>query len=450
GGSIGSAPIRLIAGVPSGAIALTASPDSLAADSVATRAVTAAGLVDANGNTVEDGEPFTVAATLGAVASPDQDGVTPGIQVRAAGGAISFTLFGGDSIGTTTVSAASVRGSALGSVNIRLVPGGVSGAKSSVAATSPAPVGPAGCTITVTLRDSQGHALPGVPADSISVGVSGVAAAVTPLASFTDAAGAIPFRATATVAAPGVVSVTARGVALNDSPTIVFQPGPLDHYVLSGPGGPLTAGTTDALQVAARDSFNNPMPALSGVVLRPTVLTGAATVPDSVTMAGGIAAVPFTPTVAVSLTIQVHDDAAHSVNYGPVTVGSGPPYRLVAITPPAGTIAAGDSVAVRARLYDQWLNTVAGGLVNATVIAGGGSVTPASDASDGSGFADFTLRAGSTPGPLSLRFFAPGSAAADSIRADTLQVTVVPAGTVSLRILPDTLGWIAGVPVRVR
>jgi hypothetical protein len=450
GGAIGTAPITLVAGVPSGSIALAASPDSLAADSVSTRTVTASGLADANGNGVEDGEPFTVAATLGAIATPDQDLVTAGIQVRAAGGSISFDLFGGDSIGTATVSAASVRGSAAGATDIRLVPGGVSGARSSVAATSPAPVGPAGSTITVTLRDSQGHALAGIPSDSISVSVSGVAAAVTPLASFTDAAGAIPFRATTTVAAPGTVSVTARGVPLDDSPTIVFQPGPLDHYALSGSAGPLTAGTTDALQVAARDAFDNPMPALSGVVLRPSVLTGGATVPDSVTLAGGIAAVPFTPTVAVSLTIQVRDDASHSVNYGPVSVGPGPPFRLVALAPPSGTVAAGDSMAVRARLYDAWWNTVSGGQVNASIIAGGGTVAPAGRVSDGSGFADFVLHAGAAPGSLAVRFLAPGSAAPDSIRADTTQVTVVPASAVSLRVLPDTLAWVAGVPVRVR
>ncbi|TMQ62970.1 MAG: T9SS type A sorting domain-containing protein [Candidatus Eisenbacteria bacterium] len=450
GGANGKVAIRLIAGAPAGAIALVASPDSLAADSVATRALGAAGLHDANGSAVENGEPFTVSTTLGSIASPDQDGATPGIQVRASGGAISFTLFGGDSIGTATVSAASARGTAAGSVNVRLVPGATSAAKSSVAATTPAPVGGVGSTVAVTLHDSQGHPIAGVPSDSISVGVSGVSATVTPQGASTDGAGLIELRATATVAAPGTVSVTVRGVTLADSPTIVFQPGPLDHYALAGPAGPLTAGTADALQVGARDSFNNSIPGLSGVVLRPTVLGGGATVPDSATIAGGLAAVPFTPTAAAPLTIQVRDDASRTVTYGPVPVTPGPSFRVIAVAPSADTLAAGDSVAVRARLFDAWGNTVAGGQVVASVVAGGGTVAPAADAADASGFADFMLHAGSTLGTLGLRFLAAGSAAEDSVRADTLQVTVIPAGAVSLRVLPDSLGWIAGAPVRVR
>ncbi|HEY6100484.1 MAG TPA: hypothetical protein VIW03_13700, partial [Anaeromyxobacter sp.] len=284
----------------------------------------------------------------------------------------------------------------------------------------------------------------------VSVAVTGVSASITPQGVSTDGAGLIEFRAAATVAVPGTVSVTVHGVTLADSPTIAFQPGPLDHYTLAGPAGPLTAGTADALQIQARDAFNNAIPGLSGVVLRPTVLGGGATVPDSVTIAGGMAAVPFTPTAAAPLTIQVRDDAARTVTYGPVPVVAGPSYRVIALAPSADSLVAGDSVAVRARLFDAWGNTVAGGQVNALVVAGGGSAAPASDATDGSGFADFMLRAGPAPGPLALRFFAAGSAAADSIRADTLQVTVIPAGTVSLRVLPDSLGWIAGVPVRVR
>lgn len=450
GGASGSVTVALVAGVPAGPITLVAVPDSLAADSVATRAVSGAGLQDANGNQVVEGEPFTVSTTLGAIASPDQDAGTPGIQRLASGGSISFLLFGGDQLGTTTVSAASVRGSATGSVDVRLVPGGVSASKSTVTATSPAPVGAVGSTITVTLRDGQDHPLPGVPSDSISVLISGVAASVAPLSAATDGSGTIDFRATATVAAPGTVSVTARGAALNDAPTIVFVPGPLDHYALAGPAGPLTAGTADALQIGARDAFDNPMPALSGVVLRPTVLAGGAAVPDSVVLSGGLAPVPFTPILAAALTIEVRDDASHTVTYGPVAVVAGAPYRLIALASPADTIAAGDSVAVQARLFDAQGNSAPGGTVAASIVAGGGSVGPASDVTDASGLADFTLHAGPAPGALTLRLIATASAAEDSIRADSIFVTVVPAATASLQILPDSLNWIAGVPVRIR
>lgn len=450
GAANGSIGISLTAGVPSGAIAVTASPDSLAADSVSTRTVTATGLHDANGNQVVDGEPYTVTTTLGSIASADQDAVTPGIQRRASGGSISFSLFGGDVLGTATLGVTSLRGSASGSSNMRLVPGGVSASVSSVAATTPAPVGPLGSTITVTLRDSQAHPIAGVPADSIPIVVLGVAATVTPLGAFTDAGGAIDFRATATVAGTGIVSAVAKTIPISGAPTIVFAPGSLDHFVLSGPGGPFTAGVSDSFSVLARDAFNNAMPALSGVVLRPVALSGGAAVPDSVFLSGGSATVVFTPTLAAPLTIQVHDDASHSVAFGPVAVVAGAPYRLIALAPPSNTLAAGDSIAVQGRLFDAYGNAVPSGAVGASIVAGTGSVSPAADATDAGGLADFKLHAGSTLGPLVLRMVAAASVAPDSIRADSIFVTVSPAATASLQLVADSLNWTAGVAVRVR
>src|SRR5439155_954582 len=60
GSAAGSVPIHLLAGAPSGAVALSAPTDSLAADSLATLIVSAASLRDANGNKVENGEKYTV------------------------------------------------------------------------------------------------------------------------------------------------------------------------------------------------------------------------------------------------------------------------------------------------------------------------------------------------------------------------------------------------------
>ena len=96
GTASGSTPLVLIAGPPAGSISLAFSPDSLAADSASVRAISASGLVDANGNAVENGERYTVATTLGTIATPDADPGTPGLQVTASGGAIGFDLFGGD------------------------------------------------------------------------------------------------------------------------------------------------------------------------------------------------------------------------------------------------------------------------------------------------------------------------------------------------------------------
>jgi len=447
----GASTLQLLADVPAGAIALSSPPDSVAADSIATLAVSAAGIQDASGNTVEDGEAFTVATTLGSIVTSDQDAATPGVQVRTSGGSIAFTVFGGGTTGTATVSATAVRSAASGSHPVRVVPGAVSESHSGVTTTSPALVGPTGSTVTVMLRDRLDHPLPAVPADSIAVSLTGLSATVAPLQTVTDASGAIGFRATATGTGTASVHVTARGVPLVDAPSIVFAPGPLHHYVVAGPPGPLVAGVLDSFQVAARDTFGNAIPSLSGVTLQITVPSGGATVPDSVSIANGAAEVAFTPTLASPLAIQARDAASRTSVYGPVPIIAGPPYRVAASLPPTSSIAADDSMIVRGRLFDGWSNPIAGGQVDASIVSvGGGSVTPSTVFTDGAAFAQFTVHAGTTPGPLTVRLLAFGSAAPDSIRADSITITVTPAVTASLRVLPDSLTWSAGTPVRVR
>ena len=430
----GAASILLLSGTPAGVIALSSSADSLAADSVATLAISAAGLEDANGNQVQDGEAYTVATALGEIASADQDAATPGVQRLSLGGSIAFTLFGGDSLGTAHVTAASVRGSASGNLDIRLVPGGVSASRSSVAAVSPVPVGAPGSAITVTLRDSQGHALSGVPADSITVTITGAVATVTALAAATDADGGIDFGAAATIADTGQVLVRVRGIPLDARPGLVFEHGPLDHYTVSGPAGPVTSGVGFALALAAFDAYGNPLPDRNGDVLRPTVLAGGAIVPDSVLLAGGVATVAVTPTLAAALTVRVSDVSSRSVTHGPVAVLPGAPYRVVASPAARDTLAAGDSIAVGALLTDLHGNATPGGLVAASIPSGSGSIVPGSDPADGSGIVDFMVHAGSAPGALLVRFHATGSAAPDSARADSLFFTVVAAGAAQVAV----------------
>ena len=425
GSATGSVGITLGPGVPSGAIALTTAPDSLAADGIATRTVTASGLHDAFSNVVVNGEKYTVASTLGSITTSDADAGTPGVQVVASGGAISFTLLGGSSLGTATVSATSVRGTSTGSTDVRLVPGGVNADSSSVAASSPVAVGSPGSTVTVTLRDRQGHALAGVPSDSIVVSASGVATTRTPLASATDAAGAIGYSVTATAVGSAVVSVTARGVSLTASRTVQFVHGALDTLIVTGPAGPLTAGVSDSLIVTARDAFGNGMPDRTDLV-HATVLSGAAAgLPTTVALSGGSTVIYFTPTAASPLAIQVADDSSHATAYGPVVVRSGAPYQLTADPLATDTLQVGGSVPVRVHVVDAYGNAADGDTAAASVVMGGGNVIPGVDLTDGSGAADFALQAGSAPGTVTLRLEATGSTAPDAVRSDSVSVVVV-------------------------
>ncbi|HEX5031421.1 MAG TPA: hypothetical protein VFX78_08190, partial [Candidatus Eisenbacteria bacterium] len=393
GSATGSIPVPLAPGVPAGAIALLASPDSVAADSVALRGVTAPGLGDPFGNRVVDGERYTVATTLGSIVAADRDSTTAGIQVEASGGSIAFSLLGGVTLGTANVTATSVRGSASGSIPIRIVPGPVSAARSSVTAVSPATVGPAGSTVTVTLRDARDHALPLVPASSIALSWSGPpGVSFSALGSGTGASGSIDFRAFTTLTMAGAVHATVSGVPLLMAPAISFLAGPPDTLVVAGPAGPLLAGSSQALDVRARDAYGNDTPAAAGFFVRPTVLAGAAQVPDSAAVSGGTGTVPFTPVAAAPLSIRIADDFGHATTYGPVGVTSGPAYRLVAAPPSTPSIAAGDSLAIHATVLDALGNVVAGATVSASIVTGAGMVAPESDLTDASGVADFTLQ----------------------------------------------------------
>ncbi|MBI4364853.1 MAG: hypothetical protein HY568_05425, partial [Candidatus Latescibacteria bacterium] len=429
---LGSASARAIVtpAAPSGAIALTASPDTLTSNGVDSSIVVSSVVRDAYGNAVAQGERFTLGGALLAPVT-DEDPAAPGAQLLAdSAGALRGAVRAGTLRGLGSVTVVSERGSASGATSILLL-SRVSATQTLVTATSPAVVGPAGSTIAVTLRDGQGQPLAGVPSDSISVEVTGAAASVAALASATDASGLIEYRATATVADTGTVLSAALGVAIASQPQVIFEPGPLDHYAVSGPSGPLTAGTGIALSVTAHDSFGNALGGRSGDVLRPAVTAGGAAVPDSVLLAGGAASVAVLPTLASPLAVTVVDDSSRSVTYGPVGVVPGAPYRALAIPAARDTLAAGDSIAIRALVSDAYSNAVAGAAVQASVVLGSGSIAPAGDDTDASGHADFTVHAGGVPGPLGIRVLAQASAAPESIRADTLSFTVVPGAAVS-------------------
>ncbi len=451
GSATGSVALPLAAGPPAGVIALVASPDSVAADSVAVRTVTATGLVDAFGNAVPNGELYTVATTLGSIVAADRDTSLAGVQVKALGGSIAFGLLGGASLGTATVTASSVLGSSSGSVAIRVVPGAVSASRSAVAAVSPAVVGPTGSTVTVTLRDARDHPIPLVPASSVTLSWAGPpGVAIAAIGGATDASGAIGFRVTTTAAMAGSVHAVALGVPLDAAPSIVFVAGPPDTLVVSGPAGPLTAGSSQALGVRARDAYGNDTPGAADFVVRPAVLAGGALVTDSVVVSAGLGSVPFTPTSAAPLVIRIADDAGDTTSFGPVTVISGNAYRLLASAPGSAMLAAGDSIALHATVLDAFGNPVPGTTVDASVVLGSGMVAPSAAPTNAGGVADVTLHAGGTPGSLRVRLAASASAAPDSVRADTVAVTVVPASTASLDVIADSLQWTAGVPVRVR
>ncbi|HSQ58858.1 MAG TPA: hypothetical protein VLT84_00250, partial [Acidobacteriota bacterium] len=446
GDASGSAAVTLLAGPPSGAIALAALPDTIAADGASVASITASGLQDANGNPVEDGERFTVSTDLGTIGTADADPWTPGVQVTAAGGAIAFALRSGTLVGDATASALSERGSATGAVSVRFEEGAVDPDRSLVAAVSPASVGPVGSVVTVTLRDAQDHPRAGIPAASVALSVAGVPATTTALAGATDASGAIGFRVTTTLADTAVVSAAAEGVPLAATAAIDFRPGAIDHYSAAGPPAPLLAGRADTLRVAARDLYDNPVPAAAGSRMSVRVVSGVAVAPDTVTFGAAVVDVPFTPTAASPLSLLVREvtGSLRSVTYGPVAVTPAGPYAIDSVHVAPATIAAGDSATFSVWVADAFGNLQPGASVAASVTSGSGAVAPATATTDAGGLARFRIAGGPLPGALSVRAVASGSGAPDAVRADTVTVQVVPGAAASIQIANATGGIVAG------
>lgn len=106
--------------VPADTIYLQASKDTLTANGVDSTLIQSGAIVDSCGNTVVQGTFVTVATNHGIITTQDQDpGGTPGIQVKTdQDGSITFTLRASTSPDTSTVTATSVEGSAVGSIDI--------------------------------------------------------------------------------------------------------------------------------------------------------------------------------------------------------------------------------------------------------------------------------------------------------------------------------------------
>jgi hypothetical protein len=105
-----------LAGLPTGAITMTANPVSIVADGTATTVITSAAIKDADNANVPNGTRITVASNQGTIIATDADPGTPGIQVETLNGIITFGLQSDLVVGNATVTANSVSGDATGNL----------------------------------------------------------------------------------------------------------------------------------------------------------------------------------------------------------------------------------------------------------------------------------------------------------------------------------------------
>jgi hypothetical protein len=103
---------------PADTFALRAVPDSVPANGTSVVTCSGGPIRLSNGGLVPDSALITVASSAGTITTPDADTTIPGIQVRTTGGNMSFQVRAPDRATRSTVTAASVLGSAIGVDNV--------------------------------------------------------------------------------------------------------------------------------------------------------------------------------------------------------------------------------------------------------------------------------------------------------------------------------------------
>ncbi|HET7248685.1 MAG TPA: Ig-like domain-containing protein [Gemmatimonadales bacterium] len=140
------------------------------------------------------------------------------------------------------------------------VAAGVVSASQSTVSVSPAALvaGGGSSTITVTVKDANGTALPGV---TVTLAASGSNTIAQP-ATLTDASGVTTGSLSSTAAGVKTITATASGVVINSKPTITVTAGPISASQSSIAAIPTTITVStgsSTIQVTARDGFGNPV-----------------------------------------------------------------------------------------------------------------------------------------------------------------------------------------------
>src|SRR3989442_15983590 len=152
----------------------------------------------------------------------------------------------------------------------------VSGAQSSLAATSPITAGTETSTITVTARDGLGNPVPGA---TVVLSATGTGNALTQPSATTNSSGVATGTLSSTVAEPKTVSATVNGVAVTQTASVVVNAGPASKLTLTtAPSSSAQSGTALAQQpVAQLQDANGNAVSQAGVLVTATVVQAGGT-----------------------------------------------------------------------------------------------------------------------------------------------------------------------------
>ncbi|WP_237712639.1 Ig-like domain-containing protein, partial [Paenibacillus elgii] len=269
-----TASVQFVPGAASAATsAVEAGSSSLTADG-ASQTTISVKLKDAQGNALTSGgAAVTITSTLGTV----------GAVTNKQDGTYTATLTAPTTVGTATISA-TVGGSAIASTaNVQFVPGAASAATSAVEAGSSSLTadGASQTTISVKLKDAQGHALTNGGSPVAITSTLGTVSAVTDNQNGTY---------TATLTAPttvgtATISATVGGSAIASTVSVQFVPGAPSTATSTVEAGSVTLAADGASQttvsVKLKDAQGNAMTSGGSTVAITTTLGTVSTVTDN-------------------------------------------------------------------------------------------------------------------------------------------------------------------------
>jgi Bacterial Ig-like domain (group 1)/Invasin, domain 3/Bacterial Ig-like domain (group 2)/Calcineurin-like phosphoesterase len=410
---------------------------------------------DTLGNTAT---AFTGAVTLALGVNPNGGTLTGTLTQSAVGGVATFTGLSLDKAGPgycLTASATGLRDTS--STCFAVTAGTVSASRSTLGiapATITASGGASAASITVTARDAFDNPVSGA---TVVLSATGSGNSLTQPAGLTDGTGVATGTLSSTGAETKSVSAVTNGVAIADTASLVVIAAPAKVLAFSMQPSATGAGESiaPAIQVAARDSFGNPVTSFTGSV---TVAIG--TNAGSGTLSGtktksAVAGVATFSDLSIdklgngyTLTAAATGlTGAASVAFDITTGGVSAAHSSVAVAP--GTITAGGgtnvaTVTVTAR--DAFDNSVSGATVVLSATGLGNSLTQPAGSTDANGVATGTLSS-TGAGTKSVSAKANGVAIADTA---SLVVTAAAAKVLAFTVEPSSAGAGASIAPAVQ
>ncbi|WP_162458367.1 Ig-like domain-containing protein [Pseudactinotalea terrae] len=366
---------------------VTATPTEVPADGATASTITVT-LRDANGNPVV-GESATLGANGGSSVISEPSG-TSGTD-----GVITFTVT--STVAEQVTYTATAGGTQIDqTATVTFAVGSVSPSASTVTAspTSVTADGESTSTITVTLRDATGNAVPG---HAVTLAASSDSSAISEPSGTSDADGVVSFSVTSTVAEQVTYTATVGAAQLHETAVVTFTPGPISADVSTVTAAPAVVpadGTSAAtITVKLLDATGNPV---SGQSVTLAADGGSSAISEPSGTSGGDGVVTFT----VTDTVAEHVISTATVGDTPLTQTAGVQFTPGAVSPaassvtanPTSVIADGESAAtITVTLLDTNDNPVPGLPVILTAGGGSSAISEPSGLSGADGVVTFTV-----------------------------------------------------------